>query len=69
MVLDYLDIHISYWGETTRHAVVVVGIDSEYVYVHDPCFDIAPQRVTRLEFKLAWDEMDNTYATIEPTER
>lgn len=56
--------HLSYWTEATRHAVVVVGMDEEHVYLNDPFFDIAPQVVSRLEFELAWDEMDNTYAVI-----
>jgi len=57
-------IHLSYWTEATRHAVVVAGTDEEHVYLNDPFFDIAPQVVSRLEFELAWDEMDNTYAVI-----
>lgn len=57
-------IHLSYWKQTTHYAVVVVGINSKQVYVHDPYFNIAPQQVSRLEFALAWDEMDNTYAKI-----
>lgn len=57
-------IHLGYWTEATRHAVVVVGMGEEHVYLNDPFFDIAPQVVSRLEFELAWDEMDNTCAVI-----
>jgi ABC-type bacteriocin/lantibiotic exporter with double-glycine peptidase domain len=57
-------LHLSYWAEATSHAAVVVGLDEQYVYLNDPFFDIAPQRVSRLEFELAWDDMDNTYAII-----
>jgi len=57
-------LHLSYWSEDTRHAVVVVGIDEERVYLNDPFVDTAPQTVGRLEFELAWDEMDNTCAII-----
>ncbi len=56
--------HLSYWSEAVRHAVVVVGMDEEGVYLNDPFSDIAPQSVSRLEFELAWGEMDNTYAVI-----
>lgn len=57
-------VHLSYWPEAVRHTVVVVGMDEEQVYLNDPFFDVAPQIVSRLEFELAWDEMDNTYAVI-----
>jgi len=57
-------IHLSYWPEAARHAVVAVGIDERRVYLNDPFFDAAPQSVSRLEFELAWDEMDNVYAVI-----
>ncbi len=56
--------HLGYWDENTRHAVIVIGLDEEKVYLDDPYFDASPQRVSRLEFELAWDEMDNTYATL-----
>ena len=57
-------LHLGYWAAATRHAVVVVGIDEQQVYLNDPFFDVAPQVVSRLEFDLAWDEMGNTYAVI-----
>jgi uncharacterized protein YvpB len=57
-------LHLSYWNEATSHAAIVVGIDEQHVYLNDPFFDTAPQRVSRLEFELAWDDMDNTYAII-----
>ncbi len=57
-------IELDYWTEATRHAVVVVGIDERQVYLNDPFFEVAPQIVSRLEFELAWDEMDNSYAVI-----
>ncbi len=57
-------LHLSYWTEATRHAVVVVGLDAERIYLNDPFFDTAPQTVAKLEFMLAWDEMDNTYAIL-----
>jgi len=61
----FLDtVHLSYWAETARHAAVVVGIDEQRVHLNDPFFAEAPQSVSRLEFELAWDETDNTYAII-----
>jgi ABC-type bacteriocin/lantibiotic exporter with double-glycine peptidase domain len=56
--------HLGYWSQAAQHAVVVVGLDEQRVYLDDPFFDTAPQTVSRLEFELAWDEMDNVYAVI-----
>ena len=57
-------LHLSYWAEVARHAIVVVGVTAERVYLNDPFFEMAPQSVARLEFELAWDEMDNAYAAL-----
>jgi uncharacterized protein YvpB len=57
-------VHLNYWSEAVRHAVVVVGIDEQQIYLADPFFDVSPQTVSRLEFELAWDEMDNACAVI-----
>jgi len=57
-------VELSYWSEATRHAVVVVGMDEHRVFIADPWFDAMPQTVSRLEFMLAWDEMEQTYAVI-----
>lgn len=54
----------SYWRHTTFHAVVVVGLDEEFVYVNDPYFDDAPQAAPREEFILAWLEQDYWYGVI-----
>ena len=32
----------SHWTEDTDHAVVVIGIDNEFVYLHDPDLSSAP---------------------------
>lgn len=55
---------LPYWSEATFHAVVVVGMDDEYVYVNDPAFDEAPQRITWGDFDLAWIEEGYYYAVI-----
>lgn len=57
-------IHLGYWSESARHALVVIGLDDERVYLNDPFFEQSPQVISRLEFELAWDEMDNLYAVI-----
>lgn len=54
----------SYWQSAVAHAVVIVGIDDEYVYVNDPALDDGPQHVTVAEFDLAWLEMDNLCCVI-----
>ena len=56
------DLH--YWQDNTSHAVVIVGYDDTDFYLNDPSFTIAPQRVQRNEFLLAWGEMDYAYATM-----
>lgn len=53
---------LPYWSEATFHAVVVVGMDDEPVYVNDPAFDQAPQRITWGDFDLAWIEEGYYYA-------
>jgi len=55
---------LPYWSEATFHAVVVVGMDDEYIYVNDPAFDEAPQRITWGDFDLAWIEEGYYYAVI-----
>lgn len=57
----------SYWNVGTYHAVVVTGLDDEYVYLADPYFDDAPQEVRRDEFLLAWLEQDYWYGVIRLT--
>ena len=58
---------LSYWTQATDHAVVVVGLDEQTVYVNDPYFDQAPQPVPREEFILAWLEKDYRCAIISQT--
>jgi len=55
---------LPYWSAATFHAVVVVGMDDEYVYVNDPAFDQAPQPITWGDFDLAWIEQGCYYAII-----
>jgi ABC-type bacteriocin/lantibiotic exporter with double-glycine peptidase domain len=54
----------SYWSVDTFHVVVLIGMDEQYVYLDDPYFATAPQRVPIDEFVLAWLEQDYLYAVI-----
>jgi predicted double-glycine peptidase len=54
---------LPYWEYTTDHAVVVVGMDDDLVYLNDPAFANHPIRATMLEFELAWMELDYRYCT------
>jgi ABC-type bacteriocin/lantibiotic exporter with double-glycine peptidase domain len=55
---------LPYWSEQTDHAILIVGIDGEAVYVNDPEFDQVPQRIPRIQFELAWLRFDNLCAVI-----
>jgi ABC-type bacteriocin/lantibiotic exporter with double-glycine peptidase domain len=55
---------LPHWSEETDHTVLIVGMDDEAVYVNDPEFDQAPQRVPRIQFELAWLRFDNLCAVI-----
>lgn len=55
---------LSYWQTDTQHAVVIVGYDGRDILLNDPAFEDGPQRASIDEVMLAWDEMDNFYATL-----
>jgi hypothetical protein len=56
---------LSYWHETTGHAVVVVGFEGDLIYLNDPAIAEAPQVILVAEFDLAWLELDQFYAIIQ----
>lgn len=56
---------LPYWTTIERHVVLVVGIDADMVYVNDPAFANAPQRVERLTFESAWLRRDYVYSVIQ----
>lgn len=57
---------LPHWaGENVLHAVVVVGMDAQNVYVNDPEFTNAPVRVPQGDFDLAWLARDELYAVVE----
>jgi len=55
---------LPYWESSTNHAVVVVGLDDETIYVNDPAFPDAPIPVPKADFDLAWLERDEYYAAF-----
>jgi len=44
----------SYWQRECVHALVVVGIEEQAVFVNDPFFDDAPKQIPTAEFLAAW---------------
>ncbi|MEM7538034.1 MAG: peptidase C39 family protein [Chloroflexota bacterium] len=57
---------LPYWNQDVRHAVVVVGMDPESVYLHDPVNETSPEQIPIGEFDLAWLEHDERYAVLVP---
>ncbi|MEK7442691.1 MAG: C39 family peptidase [Chloroflexota bacterium] len=55
---------LPYWSEDTGHALLVVGLDDDSVYVNDPAFPDAPIQISRGDFDLAWLEFDELYAVL-----
>lgn len=56
---------LDHWqGEDSSHVAVVVGYDDEYVYLNDPAFADAPQRVLWDGFLAAWEEYDRMAAIV-----
>jgi ABC-type bacteriocin/lantibiotic exporter with double-glycine peptidase domain len=60
---------LPYWNEAIDHAVVVVGLDGNMVYLNDPAFVKAPISVSQGDFGLAWLNRDEFYATLLPRSR
>lgn len=56
-----------HWQVEDAHAVVLVGLTSDTVYLNDPAFDAAPQTAPLDHFLLAWSELDYEYAVITRT--
>lgn len=55
---------LPYWDRDTPHALVIVGIEADIIYVNDPAFENAPVAMAIDDFMLAWDEFGNQYAII-----
>lgn len=60
---------LPHWsGHPFQHAIVVVGVGGQIVYVMDPALDTGPTPVDEEAFMLAWSGMDYYYATLTPPE-
>ena len=59
---------LEYWALGTTHAVVLVGLDEQFVYFNDPAFATTPQQASLDGFLAAWAEMDDLVAVIERNE-
>jgi ABC-type bacteriocin/lantibiotic exporter with double-glycine peptidase domain len=57
---------LPYWSQSCDHVAVVVGVDDSWVYLSDPYFDSAPQRVSHPDFLLAWSPNASTVAVVRP---
>jgi len=56
---------LAYWhGQVTQHAVLVIGLDENAVYVLDPAQTSDVISVSIDEFMLAWDEIGFTYSVL-----
>lgn len=66
-IVDVATEELPYWQNmSTRHVVVITGMDNEHVYLNDLEFDKAPVRVTLGDFDLAWLQRDERYAVLLP---
>ena len=57
---------LPYWQKICNHVAVVVGVDDSWVYLNDPYFDTAPQRVSHADFLLSWSSNVCTVAIVRP---
>lgn len=55
---------LPYWTEDAHHAVVVVGMSGNEIFLNDPAIAQAPIAVPLGDFDLAWLERDELYAAI-----
>jgi ABC-type bacteriocin/lantibiotic exporter with double-glycine peptidase domain len=55
---------LHYWQAKCLHALVVVGIEEQSVWVHDPALATAPTAIPRDEFLAAWGEVAQLAALV-----
>jgi ABC-type bacteriocin/lantibiotic exporter with double-glycine peptidase domain len=56
---------LPHWsGQHFQHAVVVVGVEGQRIYLMDPALDEGPTAVEEEAFMLAWSWFDYYYATL-----
>ncbi len=56
---------LPYWDQDVPHALVIVGVEADTVYVNDPAFENAPIPVPVGDFELAWDEFGCQWAIVQ----
>lgn len=55
---------LPYWDEATQHALVVVGMDDQHIWTHDPDQETAPTAIPLGDFDLAWFKMGEWLTVI-----
>jgi hypothetical protein len=56
---------LPYWrGKFFKHAVVIIGLEAQLIWLLDPDVDSTPIAVHADEFMLAWGGMDYLYAAV-----
>jgi ABC-type bacteriocin/lantibiotic exporter with double-glycine peptidase domain len=55
---------LPYWQTSTGHAVVLIGMSQQYVYLNDPEMTEGPSQVPIGDFYLAWQEHLLRYAVL-----
>lgn len=56
--------NLEYWNIACWHAVVVVGLEEDAIYINDPFFSDAPKKVVIDSFLEAWSHYDFILAEI-----
>jgi len=56
---------LPYWDQDVPHALVIVGVEADTVYVNDPAFENAPIPIPVGDFELAWDEFGGQWAIVQ----
>jgi hypothetical protein len=56
---------LPYWNRSTPHAVVIIGMSQEQIFIHDPAHERPGIAVAHGDFHLACDEMGNRFALLQ----
>jgi len=56
--------NLEYWDMVCWHAVVIVGLEEDAIYINDPFFSDAPKKVVIDSFLEAWSHYDFILAEI-----
>ena len=56
---------LRHWQQiSSLHVVVLVGMEGEHVYIHDPALATGPIAVSMGDFDLAWLERNEAFAVV-----